>query len=85
VKTVDLLSQLLGGELISIADVGAADGLAKRWRPIAPVLRIMAFEPARRRGECRQGGAVPHAQAALLVAPAPEPGGRGPLPRRRPL
>jgi FkbM family methyltransferase len=70
VKTVDLLSQLLGGELISIADVGAADGLAKRWRPIAPVLRIMAFEPDSRSeaggdaGLGAQSIVVPHAAGA---------------------
>ena len=39
---------LLGGERTCIADVGAADGLAKRWRPVAPVLRVVAFEPAAR-------------------------------------
>jgi FkbM family methyltransferase len=41
----DVLCRLLGEERICIADVGAADGLAKRWRPIAPALRVVAFEP----------------------------------------
>ena len=41
----DVLCRILGEERICIADVGAADGLAKRWRPIAPSLRVVAFEP----------------------------------------
>ena len=44
----DVFSRLLGKQRICIADVGAADGLAKRWRPIAPSLRVVAFEPDRR-------------------------------------
>ena len=41
----DLLGTLLAGERLRIADVGAADGLAKRWRPIAAALHVIAFEP----------------------------------------
>ena len=40
-----MLVDLLGPDRIAIADIGAADGLAKRWRPIAPALRVVAFEP----------------------------------------
>ena len=40
-----IVAALLGGQRLCIADVGAADGLAKRWRPIAGALRVVAFEP----------------------------------------
>ena len=39
------LCRLLGRRAITIADAGAAGGIAKRWRPLAPALRIVAFEP----------------------------------------
>jgi FkbM family methyltransferase len=69
-KTADVLAGLLGDERICIADVGAADGLAKRWRPIAPLLRVVAFEPDARSeaGTDQRFGAeaivVPRAAAA---------------------
>jgi FkbM family methyltransferase len=44
-SAAQLLQGLLGDDRICIADVGAADGLAKRWRPLAPALRVVAFEP----------------------------------------
>ena len=42
---IDELRKILTGNNICVADVGAADGLAKRWRPVAPILQIVAFEP----------------------------------------
>lgn len=59
--TTALVTSLLGGQRICIVDVGAADGLAKRWRPIAPALRVFAFEPDARSdasGDSRLGAEV---------------------------
>ncbi len=39
------LCRLVGEHALSIVDVGAAGGLAKRWRPIGPALRVIGFEP----------------------------------------
>ena len=44
-RASELLCNILADERICIADVGAADGLARRWRPIARALHIVAFEP----------------------------------------
>lgn len=41
----DPFNQLFGDERIHVVDVGAADGISKRWRPVAPALHIVAFEP----------------------------------------
>lgn len=43
--SVALLRTTLAGERLSIADVGAAEGLAPRWAPVAGALRVVAFEP----------------------------------------
>jgi FkbM family methyltransferase len=51
-----LVRELLGDERICIADVGAADGLAKRWRRIAPALRVVAFEPDARSDAATDAG-----------------------------
>lgn len=39
------ISSLLGKKKICIVDVGAAGGLAKRWRAIDSILKVVAFEP----------------------------------------
>jgi FkbM family methyltransferase len=45
-----IAAKLLAGEKLCVVDVGAADGLAKRWRPIAEALRVVAFEADARSG-----------------------------------
>ncbi len=42
---LDTLIDALGAHQLRLVDVGAADGLSKRWRPIARALDVIAFEP----------------------------------------
>ena len=44
-SSAEAVTNLLAGERICIVDVGAADGLAKRWGSIAGCLHVVAFEP----------------------------------------
>jgi FkbM family methyltransferase len=44
------LCDFLGPERITFVDAGASGGVAKRWRAIAPALRVVAFEPDLRSG-----------------------------------
>jgi FkbM family methyltransferase len=62
VSTADLLRGLLGDGRICVADVGAAAGLAKRWRPLAPSLRVIAFEP-----DARSDASVDARRGALVT------------------
>lgn len=43
---------LLNTHSICVVDVGAADGLAKRWQSIASLLKVIAFEPDARSTLC---------------------------------
>ena len=42
------ISELLGGDTITLVDIGAADGIESRWEKISSVLHYIGFEPDER-------------------------------------
>jgi|SRR5215475_9769238 len=44
---VELIANAIGSQKLVLADVGAAGGIQRRWRPFTPIIKTIGFEPNR--------------------------------------